>query len=280
MELTKPWSKDYIDVLSVWVDDDELVEELVKTFPLLAKKCPTCPSEFDQNYRVWRSEGFYTYDGQKLPCNCVHQNRLHFLYSLSGIGIDYQRLDWSDVKIEDKDILNPIINYLTHYDSYLREGVGLFLHGTAGTGKTLLANLIAKEFVKLGKSVRVFNFSNLLDSYTAGWKDNSAKARHEHMIKNADLLVIDDIGKELSDRLGAAQLDAALRVRYSHSRPTILTSNLSKAKIEANYKSEFITSLISGSMIDIMFTGGRDFRPRDLEARLARINNNSIRPIV
>ena len=280
MEISKAWQKNYIDILSIWVDDDELVDELVKTFPLLSKKCPTCPSEFDQDYGTWRSQGFYTYEGKRFACDCVYQNRLHFLYSLSGIGADYQRLDWSDVKIEDTDILNPIIDYLTNYDAYLREGVGLFLHGTAGTGKTLLANLIAKEFVKLGKSVRVFNFSNLLDSYTAGWKDNNLKLRHEHMIKNADLLVIDDIGKELSDKLGAAQLDAALRTRYSNSRPTIITSNLSKGKIEANYKSEFITSLISGSMIDIMFTGGRDFRPRDLEARLARINNNSIRPIV
>lgn len=280
MELAKSWEKDYIDILSIWVDDDELVEELIRTFPLLAKKCPTCPSEFDPDYGVWRSQGFYTFEGQRFVCDCVKQNRLHFLYGLSGIGTDYQRLDWSDVKIEDKDILNPIIDYLTNYAAYVREGVGLFLHGTAGTGKTLLANLIAKEFVKLGKSVRVFNFSNLLDSYTAGWKDNVMKARHEHMIKNADLLVIDDIGKELSDKLGAAQLDAALRTRYANSRPTIITSNLSKGKIEANYKSEFITSLISGSMIDIMFTGGRDFRPRDLEARLSRISNDSIRPIV
>lgn len=278
-DFKKSWQEDYIDVLGIWVDNDDIVEELIQNFPKLAYKCPTCESTYDRQTQTWSSAGYYVNEGMRVACKCIEQNRLHFLYSLAGIGENYQRMDWDDLNLRDPEIMKQVLRYMDNYRRFMREGIGIFMHGPAGSGKTLVANLIAKEMVRMGKSVRVFEFSKLVDHYTAGWKDNILKNRHERMLMQSDLLVIDDIGKEYNNSLGTSQLDQALRVRQSQSRPTIITSNLSFGTIQERY-SEFIVSLITGSMLDISFSRNGDYRAKDLERRLARVEQGWIRPIV
>ena len=106
---------------------------------------------------------------------------------------------------------------------------GLYLSGSAGTGKTMLAAILAQELMKNGKSVLFVDVPTLLDNLrkTFNKKDSDDTTLNEMMkaLASADVLILDDMGVENPTAWVAERVYLIINDRYNAQKPVIVTSN-------------------------------------------------------
>ena len=108
----------------------------------------------------------------------------------------------------------------------IKEKNGLYIYGTVGTGKTHLAAAIANELLNDGIKVICMASVDLLAKIRATYKTESGN--DDAIIqefKTADLLIIDDLGKEKATEWSAQTIYAIINARYENELPTIITTN-------------------------------------------------------
>ena len=116
----------------------------------------------------------------------------------------------------------------------IKTGRGAFLHGEFGSGKTLLAAIIAQEFLNAGKTVAFLKVPTLLtdirDTYNG--KSKVSEAEVLKVAFTADLLVLDDFGMEKPTLFVGSTLCSIIDARYDQpNTTTIITSNLTLEEI-------------------------------------------------
>lgn len=272
--------------------DDES-KYLLHQFPGLPKSlkdCPTCQGM--KEFRWYEDNGFGYGKVVTYECPCADQIRLHKFFLHAGLGHSYQVLSMTDVADgvyeNNSEAMEAIADYWKNSMYYLARGFGLMLYGTSGTGKTLLSSLLLKRLLTYGRGLDGYftTFTDLLDRYAGGWSDKDMAAWFERRIVNAEVLVIDDIGKEYSGRLGMSSnaLDTVLRTRVQHDRPTIFTTNLSIAEFRKTYAGS-TWSLLAEKVLPYEIKGNyKDasvgFRDQQLVRNQEELRNRLIRPIV
>lgn len=148
---------------------------------------------------------------------------------------------------------------------------GALLYGATGTGKTLLAAIVAQEKMKRGISVVFSCVPDLLmdirDSFGTG-----RTAEILRTVQRTPCLVLDDLGAERMSEWVGEQVFAILNYRSNHELQTIITSNYgltalaermtaaAKGKDSSDdVQSQRILSRICG-MCYIVEVGGGDYR--------------------
>lgn len=141
-------------------------------------------------------------------------------------------------------------------DTFFTEFNNILLYGDTGVGKTFLSHCIAKELIESSYSVIYFSASMLFDllaKETFSKKEDSEADTHTH-IYDCDLLIIDDLGSELSNSFTTSQLFTVLNERILRSHSTIISTNLALEELKAIY-SERVFSRISSSYTMLRLTG-------------------------
>src|SRR5574343_448776 len=93
------------------------------------------------------------------------QRLIHKKYEECGILRAYWDVD-VDNFAGDKEALSKVKKYINKLDDVFTNGIGLYLHGSFGTGKTSLANIVLKEALHTGKyTVYNITLSNLMSYY-------------------------------------------------------------------------------------------------------------------
>jgi DNA replication protein DnaC len=259
------WRNDYVDLTTKFISDStsEYLSRKVSQYDEIVKRgCPTCDGP-----------------NSEISCGqCKEQLQLYKHYLSAGIGITYQRLDWSDYH-GDEVALEAAMIYLKKHKQMVRAGFGVLLHGDYGTGKTLLTVLMAKELVKLGYNVYFATFSQMVDEFTRGWGDANEKLRFESKVVKSDIFILDDIGKEFRTKtnLSESTFDHVMRQRALDSRPTFITTNMNMAELKSGYGSA-IFSLLTERMVDKHIVG-QDYRPIARERAMSEINSSIFRSI-
>ena len=231
--------------------------------------CPTC-----------NKTGSYYWRGQHHECDCVLQLQLAKHYSAAGVGIVYQQLDWSDLQVGDQDLIAQVLKYLENHERYIRRGVGLLLYGPIGSGKTMVANLVLKELIKLGYRCFATTFADTVESFTSTWSNRERKEWFAQKFMYSQVLLLDDLGREMRTGVNLAQatFDMILRRRVSDGRPTILTTNCTPEELGHGYGAQVLSLLVEQSVAH-EFTGG-DFRPKANRRTLAEIERGEVRPLI
>lgn len=140
-------------------------------------------------------------------------------------------------------------------DTFGRDFRNLFLYGDTGVGKTFLANCIAKQLMDHSYSVIYFTAFELFDVFAKSkfQKDDEAESMYEHIF-DCDLLIIDDLGTELSNSFTTSQLFLCLNERLLRHRSTIISTNLSLEALVDLY-SERTFSRITSNFTMLKLTG-------------------------
>lgn len=157
---------------------------------------------------------------------------------------------WHDKTIEnftnDSNAKSKVEKYLNDAELMKIKGIGLFLWGANGTGKTHLMTSAFKELLARNYTVKVISLSSLIAKFTAGWYDMNEKRELQDILKKVDFLGIEEIGKEFRSQnsdLGNVVFDNILRYRVQMQKPTWFTSNVNPKNLTSNY-TEDITSML------------------------------------
>lgn len=218
----------------------------------------TCRDCRDSGYR----------DGRK--CHCFTQAVINTVYAQSNIRaiLDRENFDtfsydyYSDEDISSttglsslttaKNAVQECRNFIKDFDS---RHENLLIYGKTGVGKTFLSNCVARELLEKGRSVIYFTAFQLFDILSKGVFDKDADAIAAHQnIFDCDLLVIDDLGTELSNAFTTSQLFLCVNERLLRQKSTIISTNLSLNQIVEIYSERTFSRLCDAYTLIHLFS--------------------------
>lgn len=212
-------------------------------------------------------------------CHCFKQAIVDLLYSQSNVkdSIKAENFStftykyYSNEYIEDTTNLTPFENmkrvvgkakrFIADFDTKYEN---MLIYGNTGVGKTFLSNCIAKELLDTAHTViylTSFQLFEILEKYKFNHEDDYENIRNQFdYILDCDLLIIDDIGTELSNSFINSQLYQCINERHLKQKSTVISTNLSFEQLKSNY-SERIFSRITSNYILLKIVG-EDIRPQ------------------
>mgnify|MGYP003771888693 FL=1 len=156
-----------------------------------------------------------------------------------------------DKASEHEDIAR---NYVKHFDQVLKNNMGLIFTGEVGCGKTYLAAVIANKLIDQGISVKMTNFTGILNDMTNFDID---KAKYIDDLNEKKLLIIDDFGMERTTDFAYEHIFNIIDARYRVGKPLIITTNLNISQLTnpKGIREKRIYSRILEIASPIIFTG-------------------------
>lgn len=135
----------------------------------------------------------------------------------------------------------------------------LFFYGDTGTGKTFLSCCIARELLDSTHSVIYYSAFDLFDAFAKNTFSGTEESQDENdYILDCDLLIIDDLGTELTNSFVASQFFLCINERILRKKSTIISTNLTLGNFMDTY-SERVFSRVSSSYTMIKLIG-KDIR--------------------
>lgn len=203
-------------------------------------------------------------------CHCFKKATIELLYTQSNLkeilktenfntfSLDYYSNNYIDplTKRSSLDIMQNAFTICHGFvESFGRDFQNLFFYGDPGVGKTFLSNCIAKELIEGAFSVIYFTAFELFDIIAKSNfdKDDTAEVMYEHIF-DCDLLIIDDLGTELSNSFTTSQIFLCLNERMLRRKSTIISTNLSLDDFK-NLYTERTFSRISSHYTMLRFVG-------------------------
>ena len=204
--------------------------------------------------------------GKLFPCRCrqaeLQQRQLEHLRALSNLH-QVRQMTFATFVPEGYGLSPDRVANLRHaYEearSYADEPAGwLLLMGGYGCGKTHLAAAVANHAVDHGWAVLFVVVPDLLDHLRATYSPNSPVRYDERFdqVRNAPLLVLDDLGTQSSTSWAQEKLFQILNYRYNARLPTVVTSNQSLEEIDLRIRSR----LADPGLVTILTILAPDFR--------------------
>lgn len=201
-------------------------------------------------------------DGKR--CVCYNRHMLKLLYQQSSLENVLERENFKTLSLElyEKEKTDPerpspyenmtrIVRKAKEYTRNCREVHTSFLfYGESGVGKSFLSNCIAKELMDQGLSVLYLTanelFQQVLSPYLMS-QDAGTKATLQpvyDLVYHADLLVLDDLGTELTNSFILSQLFEIINRRMLDDRSTIISTNLSLRQMQERYNDRIVSRII------------------------------------
>ncbi len=143
-----------------------------------------------------------------------------------------------DIDLTDKKRKEVIKWINTFYKEYKKDKhlKGLYLHGSFGSGKSYLIAALFNELAKSGVKSIIVYYPELLRSLKESFNDDFDERMQA--LRNADLLLIDDIGAEsVTPWCRDEILGTILQYRMDSKLPTFFTSNLNKEELSMHLAS-------------------------------------------
>lgn len=207
-------------------------------------------------------------------CRCLKElctreqiGELSKLLDLGEQSFDTFRLEyysdkyWPDKGTSPRENMEIIqyfcYNYATKFGRISTRN--LFLSGAPGLGKTFLSACIARTVSEKGHSVVYDTAANIFAQFeTRKFQRDSMDGREARdetrRYLNCDLLILDDLGSELTTQFTQSALYELVNTRLVAGRHTVISSNLSMEDVARRYAPQ-IASRLEGEYHVLHFFG-------------------------
>ena len=225
----------------------------------------TCPDCKDTGYRS---------DGD--PCHCYVSRANQLLYQQEPLMQELTRCHFQDFSLNyyPKDVRDPktsmssyeyaekaltfarsfVDNFKTNHDS-------MVLYGNTGAGKTFLSGCIASALMEQDVSVVYLSSARMFEicsRHQFGRKWSQEPEAEYRNLFASDLLIIDDLGTELTNSFTESALFTVLNDRMNYHRSTIISTNMSLAELRDTYTSRIFSRILDNYKLFYFF--GVDIR--------------------
>ena len=187
-------------------------------------------------------------------CHCFKQQIISLLYQQSNIQemlCENNFHSLSYVFYEGDDLLhfkNAVKTCKDFIDCFKSGYHNLFFYGTVGTGKSFLSGCVAKELMDRGYSVIYFSSTGLFEKLSQMSFDYNAKEELADLYEDlysCDLLIIDDLGTELTTNFSSSQFFSCLNERILRKKSIIISTNLSLQELRDRYSDRIFSRITS-----------------------------------
>lgn len=201
------------------------------------------------------------YAGGKM-CNCMREALTLAGIESAGLGrlVNTQSFDSFSLEFysgRDKDTaarnLLALRNFADNFSD--KENGSLILLGPTGLGKTHLSSSVAMAVIEKGFDVVYTTAAGLFSVFEKQrFGDGHAGDGTDSGFFDTDLLIIDDLGTEISNQFTLSCLYNVINSRLISGKSTIISTNLTPDELRSRY-ADRITSRLFGEFRPLLFTG-------------------------
>ena len=206
-------------------------------------------------------------------CTCFRKAEIELLYTQSNLkeilekeNFDHFSFDfYSDTITNDSTGLteretarrayNLAREFIADFDNSFQN---LFFYGDTGVGKTFLSQCIAHDLLDSAHCVLYFSAFELFDFLASSAFSRSSDAPDDEPIFDCDLLIIDDLGTELTNSFVSSQLFLCINERIMRKKSTIISTNLKLEDFSATYSERTFSRIASNYQMTKLV--GKDIR--------------------
>ena len=197
-------------------------------------------------------------------CSCMKKALVYEGFRSSGLGslIEKQSFDNFSLKYykgADLDKMEYNFAAAKEFAEGFSESTteNLLLLGGTGLGKTHISTSIAKAVIENGYDVLYDSAQNIItafehDRFRRGYGDSTPDESEKYF--SCDLLIIDDLGTEVSNSFSVACLYNIINTRINKGMPTVINTNMNQ-KIMLSRYDERISSRLLGEFTILLFSG-------------------------
>lgn len=154
---------------------------------------------------------------------------------------------------------NTAKGFVEHFDTSFEN---LFFYGDTGVGKTFLSNCIANALIRSSHCVLYFSAFDLFDLMAGSTFSREPGAPDGERIYDCDLLIIDDLGTELTNSFVSSQLFLCINERILRKKSTVISTNLTLENFSDTYSERTFSRVASNyQMVKLV---GKDIRLQKL----------------
>ena len=206
-------------------------------------------------------------------CECLKREIVRNFLEASGLyeltkkqtfetfSLDYYEKD-------DKIRMKQNAEILARFAADFRpdQSASYLFYGATGLGKTHLSSAVARAVIEKGYYVAYESAQNLFSAYeTRRFGQSSTVGEDEGDIDrflDCDLLIIDDLGAEITNKFTISCLYNLLNMRLIRHKPVIISTNLNAKELRERY-TDRIASRLFGEFSPLLFSG-HDIREQKL----------------
>ncbi len=225
--------------------------------------------EMEYDCKKCKDKGFLE-NGNK--CSCLMQELIYEAYEMSNIKnvLDKENFENFNIKIFPDEafegeeltprenmeyISNICVDYINNFDK--RNDENLLFYGSTGLGKTFMCNSIAKALLDMNKIVvyqTAFKILEIIERRRFGNEKDRYQDFQYDLLFSADLLIIDDLGTEVSNTFTNAEIFNIVNTRLISGKKTIISTNLTPKEISEVY-TDRVFSRILEKFVPLKFYG-------------------------
>ncbi len=216
-------------------------------------------------------------------CSCYNKKITEHLLMQSNLGnvlkvenfdtfnLDYYSSQkWKNMKYSPRENAEYALGEAKRFADSFESGErikGMLIYGETGLGKTFLSNCIAERLIERGRSVLYLSANQLFNDVIGAYlieKKEEMKYVYE-LVKGAELLIIDDLGTEMTNNLVNSQLFEVINIRAREEKPTLISTNRSIEQLKERYQERILSRILADYTVICMYGDNVRYTKRKMQ---------------
>lgn len=195
-------------------------------------------------------------------CKCLKQLLIEEGFRSSGLGHLIEKQSFENFSLDyyegqAKELASHALETARRFaEDFDKTHANLLFIGGTGLGKTHLSTAVARRAIERGFDVVYDGVQNILsdfehDRFRSGYEEGESRSEKYF---SCDLLILDDLGTEISNQFTLSVLYQLLNTRLCKGQSIIINTNLGQKNLLERYD-ERITSRLLGEFFPCLFRG-------------------------